>query len=120
MFYLIANSDGDLKEDNGIEFEFIWWNNGKNDNCTNTYTNGYYDDNQSKLVIIISVTENKISLKYGSYFDFSNDTSYVTLVGGQWNLCCVNTLQCHHNEHNGISNHRSLHLLVNCWFKHRS
>ena len=30
------------------------------------------------------------------------------------------TLQWHHNEHNGISNHRRLHCLLNCLFRHRS
>ena len=68
MFYLIANSVGDFKEDNGIELDFIWiQNNGKNDNSTNTYTDDYYSNDQWKLVMIISVTEIKICLEYGSY-----------------------------------------------------
>ena len=30
------------------------------------------------------------------------------------------TLQWHHNEHDGVSNHRCLNCLLNCLFRHRS
>ena len=30
------------------------------------------------------------------------------------------SLQWRHNEHDGVSNHRRLHCLLNCWFRRRS
>ena len=30
------------------------------------------------------------------------------------------TLQWRHNENHGVSNHRRLRCLLNCWFRHRS
>ena len=30
------------------------------------------------------------------------------------------TLQWRHNERDGVSKHRRLHCLLNCWFRHRS
>ena len=30
------------------------------------------------------------------------------------------SLQWHHNVHGGVSNHRRLHCLLNCWFRRRS
>ena len=34
--------------------------------------------------------------------------------------CCQNSLQWHHDEHDGISNHWHLHCLLNCWITRRS
>ena len=33
---------------------------------------------------------------------------------------CVGWLQWRHNESDGVSNHRRLHCLLNCWFRRRS
>ena len=30
------------------------------------------------------------------------------------------SLQCRHNEHNGVSNHQRIHCLLNCWFRRKS
>ena len=30
------------------------------------------------------------------------------------------SLQCRHNERNGVSNHQRIHCLLNCWFRRKS
>ena len=32
----------------------------------------------------------------------------------------MTSLQLRHNERDGVSNHRRIHCLLNCWFRHRS
>ena len=34
--------------------------------------------------------------------------------------CSIPSLQWHHNEHDGVSNHQRLHCLLNCLFRRRS
>ena len=44
------------------------------------------------------------------------------VVTVQSNQCRIRqgiSLQWRHNESDGVSNHRSLHCLLNCWFRHR-
>ena len=44
------------------------------------------------------------------------------LIGVEFFMCQwhLSSLQWHHIEHNGISNHWHFHSLFNCWFRHRS
>ena len=38
-----------------------------------------------------------------------------------WDSCSLTwPLQWHHNDLDGVSNHRRLHCLLNCWFRRRS
>ena len=45
----------------------------------------------------------------------ANDGESVSVM-----LCFHYALQWRHNERDGVSNHRRLHCLLNCWFRHRS